>query len=107
MVDINTYKDCPLIVEARDKIKLLIFTKKGKYSKRKFNENYRQIQFIIFGAMIEFSKQYTEVEQSICEKYLSKIEDFVDYRNIALGDSNKFEIEMEATRNQWDDKNYY
>ena len=107
MLDINTYKDCPLIVEAREKIKSLIFTKKGKYSKRKFNKNYRQIQIILFEAIFEFLKQYPEVEQSIYEKYTSKIEDFADYRDIALGDKNKFEIEMEATRNQWDNKNYY
>jgi len=104
MIDKNTYINDPLIVKTRENLKPLMLTKKGKYSKRKIKKNYKQIQFILFDAIPKFLENHPEIREAEIKEYTNQ---FADYKDIALGDSVKFALEMEATRNEWDDENYY
>lgn len=73
----------------KELLKPLITTKKGKFSKRIFNRNKCKIFYILSETVDKVLDDNKELIEKQMEEYFNQ---FVDIKDVSLGDSYSFEI---------------
>ncbi len=86
--------DNEYIKNQRESIKSLMFTKKGKFSKKLSKKNRNIINFILFETFNRIIEDNPDYYEQCCKKSWEKyINNFADIKDIALGDANVLESE--------------